>query len=89
MKTDKEIKIRDIAGERVAVRQGSYGTDMTKIVAFNPVAEWLWEQLTDKEFTKNDITNLLKDGFDLDKQTATRDAEAWVNQCLEVGIIKD
>lgn len=88
MKKDKEIKITDIAGERVAIRQGKYGTDMTKIIAFNPTAEWLWNQLADKDFSENDVICLLEEKFDLDSSIVVKDAKIWIEQCVNAGIIK-
>ena len=89
MRTDKEINIIDIAGERVAVRQGSYETDMTRIIAFNPMAEWLWNRFTDKDFTEDDVINILEQEYSLEKEIAVRDAKKWLTQCLETGIIKN
>lgn len=88
MKIDKEIKIKDIAGERVAIRQGAYGTDMTKIIAFNRAAEWLWSQLINKDFCENDVICLLEEKFALDKAVAIQDARGWIDQCTKAGIIK-
>jgi hypothetical protein len=88
MKIDKEIKITDIAGERVAIRQGKYGTDMTKVIAFNPTAEWLWSQLANRDLSENDVICLLEEKFGLDKATAAQDARKWIDQCVKAGIIK-
>lgn len=88
MRINKEIKIKDIAGERIALRQGSYGADMTNIIAFNPTAEWLWNKLANKDFSDTDIKTLLQEAFDLDEQTAARDAKKWIDQCFKADIIK-
>ena len=87
MRIKEEIKIKEIAGERVAIRQGSFGVDMTKIIAFNPTSEWLWNQLSGKDFTEDDIIGLLTKGFDLDKVTALQDAQKWIEQCVKAEII--
>ena len=87
MRIKEEIKIKEIAGERVAIRQGSFGVDMTKIIAFNPSAEWLWDQLSGKDFTEEDIVGLLTNGFDLDEVTAQQDAQKWIEQCVKAEII--
>lgn len=89
MKIDQEIKIKDIAGERVAIRQGSYGTNMTKIIAFNSMAEWLWNQFFEKDFSENDVIDLLENEYGLDRTIASHDAKKWLTQCIEAGIIKN
>lgn len=88
MKTKEDIKIKEIAGERVAIRQGSYEMDMTKIIAFNPSAHWLWNQLTGKEFTKEDVVRLLTETYGIDPATAANDADEWIRQCTEADIIE-
>lgn len=89
MKTKEEIKIKEIAGERVAIRQGSHGQDMTKIIAFNPVAEWLWNQLEGKTFTKDDVVHLLMNAYEIEQTTAEQDAEKWIKQCIDADIIEE
>lgn len=88
MKTKNDIRIKEIAGERVAIRQGNYGRDMTRIIAFNPVAEWLWQKLEGKDFTKEDIASLLTDTYPIDQDTAEKDARQWIVQCLDADIIE-
>ncbi|MDR1718169.1 MAG: PqqD family protein [Prevotella sp.] len=88
MRRKEDIKIKEIAGERVAIRQGSHGQDMTKIIAFNPVAEWLWNQLEGKNFTKEDVMDLLMGTYKIEQSTAEGDAERWINQCIEADIIE-
>ncbi|NDV78074.1 PqqD family protein [Dysgonomonas sp. 511] len=87
MRTKKEIVIKDIAGERVAIRQGRAGADLTKIIAFNPSAEWLWHQLSGKDFSEEDVIDLLMTEYSLDKTTATADAKKWLDQCIKAEII--
>ena len=87
MRIKEEIKIKEIAGERVAIRQGKFGVDMTKIIAFNSTAEWLWNQLSDKDFSEQDVILLLINAFDLNEVTAKQDAQKWIDQCVKAEII--
>ena len=89
MRIKEEIKIKEIAGERVAIRQGTFGADMTKIIAFNPTAEWLWEQLSGKNFSEEDIVGLFMNAFNLDEATAIQDARKWIEQCIKAEIIDE
>ena len=87
MRLNEEIKIKEIAGERVAIRQGKFGVDMTKIISFNMSAEWLWHELSGKDFVKEDVVALLKNSYDLDDATAEQDAQRWIEQCIKSEII--
>ena len=80
MKIKEEIKIRDIAGERVLIMQGRIGADMTKLISFNPTAEWLWNSLIDKDFTEENVVDLLIEQYDLDQDKAIKDAKLWIEQ---------
>ena len=82
MKIKKGLKIRNIAGEKVLIMQGRVGADMTKLVSFNHTAEWLWNCFIDKEFTEDDVINLLIEKYKIDSDTATSDARIWIEQLL-------
>ena len=82
MKIKKNLKIRSIAGEKVLIMQGQVGADMTKLISFNSTAEWLWDSLLEKEFTKDDVSRLLMDHYQIDSDVATKDACIWIEQLL-------
>ena len=82
MKIKEGLKIRDIAGEKVLIMQGRIGADMTKLVSFNASAEWLWNCLIEKEFTEEDVVGLLVEQYQIDKETAAKDARVWVEQLM-------
>jgi hypothetical protein len=87
MKIKPDIKIKEIAGERVAIMQGTADVDMTKVVSFNPTAEWLWNKLIGSDFSEDDVVQLIIDNFNLDAATATADAQRWIAQCVDAAII--
>jgi len=82
MKIKEGLKIRSIAGEKVMIMQGQAGADMTKLVSFNPTAEWLWESFNGKNFEEGDVVSLLIEQYRIDADTAAKDARAWVEQLL-------
>ena len=83
MKIKEGLEIRNIAGEKVLIMQGRYGADMTRVVSFNPTAEWLWEQLYGKTFAPEDVTRLLTERFQIDAETAEVDAKKWIDQLIQ------
>ena len=82
MRIKEGLKIRDIAGEKVLIMQGRAGADMTKLVSFNSTAEWLWDNLVDKEFDEGDVARLLMYQYKIDPDKATRDAGIWIEQLV-------
>ena len=80
MRIKKGLKIRSIAGENVLIMQGHVGVDMTKVASFNDTAKWLWDELYEKEFSLDDITQLLVAHFNIDAVVAKMDAGKWIEQ---------
>jgi hypothetical protein len=88
MQIKKGLRIKDIAGERVLIMQGHAGVDMTKVISFNATAEWLWNQLSDKEFVTEDVSNLLIERFHLDDVIAKKDAQNWIDSLLNCNALE-
>jgi len=80
MQIKKGLEIRNIAGEKVLIMQGRVGMDMTKVVSFNETAEWLWDNLHDRDFSQTDVIDLLVKRFHVDMETAEEDAKKWIEQ---------
>lgn len=89
MKIDSKVKVRDIAGEKVVIMQGHLGADLTRIVQLNGSSQWLLEQLSGREFEVADVVALLTSRYDVDEQTATTDAETWIEQLREHKMISE
>ena len=88
MQIKEGLEIRDIAGEKVLIMQGRYGVDMTKVVSFNPTAEWLWNQFYGKTFAPEDVTRLLIERFQIDAEKAEADAKKWMDKLIQCKAIE-
>ena len=88
MQIKEGLEIRNIAGEKVLIMQGSYGLDMTKVVSFNATSEWLWNTLYGRTFSPEDVTRLLTERFQVDAETAEADANKWIDQLLQCNAIE-
>ncbi|MBE6190437.1 MAG: PqqD family protein [Rikenellaceae bacterium] len=88
MKIAKQYKVREMAGEHIIVMPGRYGADMTRVVALNATSLYLWEELADREFTTDEVVALLTDRYEIDSETARRDAEKWIEQLSACGILE-
>jgi hypothetical protein len=88
MRIKKGLHIKDIAGERVLIMQGHTGVDMTKVVSFNTTAEWLWNQLSGREFEPEDVSNLLTERFNPDDATAKKDAQNWIDRLWDCNALE-
>ncbi|MBQ9472890.1 MAG: PqqD family protein [Bacteroidales bacterium] len=89
MKIDNTYKVRQVAGESLVLVQPRQGEEMTKVVALNETSVFLWDSLVDKDFVVDDAVALLLERYDVDRETATRDVERWVELMRGAGIIVD
>jgi hypothetical protein len=87
MKFIEGLKLKNIAGERVIFPPKTPDGESSKIVVFNESAEWLWKQISEKEFTEEEAACLLVEYFGLDKAMAIHDVRHWVKQCTDAGIM--
>ena len=88
MKFKKEYKVRSMAGENIVIMQGTAGSDMTRIISLNDSSLLLWNELQGKEFEVADVANILTSNYEIDADTAARDAQAWVGKLQECGLIE-
>ena len=88
MQIKKGLEIRQIAGEKVLIMQGSLGVDMTRIISFNETAEWLWNTFSGKTFSWEDVSRLLVERFGIDAETADADAKKWVDQLIQYNAVE-
>ena len=87
MKLNNKYILREIAGEKVIVKQGTHGVEMTKIISFNESAAALWENFTGKEFTAEDAAEFLQNRYGIDSDLASKDSQNWISKLVECGAI--
>ena len=87
MKIKAEYKVRSMAGENVVIMQGTAGSDMTRIISLNASSLLLWNELQGREFEVADVANILVEEYGIDRDTAERDAQKWIEKLAECGLI--
>ena len=87
MKISEKFKVREMAGEHIIVMPGTYGVDMTRVVSLNASSLYLWKALQGREFDVDEVARLLTERYEVDAETAERDAKAWVEQLRQCGIV--
>ena len=87
MKLSNNYILREIAGEKVVVKQGTHGMDMTKIISFNESAAALWENFCGKEFAAEDASNFLVERYGISADRASADAQLWICKLQDCGAL--
>lgn len=87
MRLSNKYILREIAGEKVIVIQGTHGVDMTKIISFNESAAALWENFCGKEFAAEDAAEFLVGRYGITAERATADVKLWIEKLDDCGAI--
>lgn len=87
MKHKKGFQLRTICDEHVMIAEGLENIDFSMLISMNETSAYLWEKTQDIDFTADTLTTLLLEEYDVDKETAQTDAQAVIQQWLEIGII--
>ena len=89
MKISEKFKVREMAGEHVIIMPGRVGADMTRILALNDSSLYLWETLRGRDFTTEEAAGLLTERYEVDADTARKDAGRWIASLAECGIVEE
>lgn len=86
MRINSRYKLRNLAGESVLFLQGEVDGETSKLMTFNEASVLLWNNFCNKDFETEDVVNFILSEYDIDEQTARKDAQEWVevlrNNCV-------
>lgn len=88
MKIKKGFTLREVCGEQIIVAEGRENIDFSKIISMNESSAYLWKGVQGTDFTENDLTNLLTKEYEVDQETAQKDAHSIATQWIEAGIVE-
>ena len=89
MKINEGFELRTVCGENVIVASGRKNIDFSKVISLNESAAYLWNAVIGKEFTCQDLADLLCKEYEVDAQTALNDVIQMVDSWKEVGLVSD
>ncbi len=89
MKIVEGFKLRPLGREFIIVGEGIAQVNFNKMISLNETAAYLWESLIGKEFSVEDMTRILLDRYDVDDQTAAKDAARLAQDWIETGLVTE
>lgn len=89
MKIKEGFKLRNICDTNVIVAQGLENINFSKIINLNDSAAWLWKQVENKEFTVEQLAALLVQHYEVDDETARKDAEELAASWIKAEIVTE
>lgn len=87
MKQKKGFNIRQICGQNMMVAEGLENIDYSNIISMNDTATFLWNSLKGRDFTVEDMADLLTGEYDVDRETALADSRALAEQWEKAEIV--
>ena len=90
MKAKKGFNLRSVCGELIIVAEGKENIDFSDIISMNESSAYLWKNIQHREcFTEEDLRDLLTQEYEVDDETALRDAKEIARKWKEAGITTD
>ena len=86
LKATSEVVLREIAGENLLIPVGQTALKIHGMITLSESGLLLWNRLQE-ECTEEDLVNALLAEYQVDRETATADVKAFVQQMREVGIL--
>ena len=86
MRIKKGFELRDVCGEHIIVAYGIENIDFNKVLSLNESATYLWKNVVDKDFDVETMASLLQQEYEVDAETAKRDAQTLLDEWTKVGL---
>lgn len=88
MKIKEGFVLREVCGEHIVTAEGLENINFNKLISLNETAAFLWKSLIGKEFTVEEMAQLLVDEWGIDMELALKDSENLCKAWEEAGIAK-
>ena len=88
MRIKEGFVLRRICGQHVVSGEGTANVNFSKLVSLNDSAAYLYKAVEGKEFTAESLADLLLKEYEVDRETALKDAETLCAQWKEIGIVE-
>lgn len=75
MRLRTDLTLRKIGDEYLIVEPGNGTTDLSNVYSLNTTAAWLWNELQGRDFTVEDVANILIEEYRIDPRTAYIDGD--------------
>lgn len=88
MRINSKLKVRTVVNEHVVLFPSNGSDKSTRILSLNSTSHYLWESLADKDFTCEDVADLLCAKYEVERDVALSDAQKWIDQLSQIGVLE-
>lgn len=89
MKLIEGLKMRKLGKDYIVIPEGVRLVNFNRMVSLNESAAYLWQNVEGKEFSVEDLKQLLLSKYGIDEGTAGEDAAKLVKAWQEAGLIAE
>lgn len=89
MRVKKGFILRTLCGEHIVVGEGLAQVNFNKMLTLNESAAYLWTAVCEKEFTLQDLTDLLTEKYDVTEERAAADAAKVAEVWIREGVVEE
>ena len=86
MKIKDGFVLREMCGEHIVAAEGLQNINFNKLISLNSTAAFLWKALEGKDFTTEQMAQLLVDEYGIDMELALTDSATLIKAWLDAGI---
>ena len=86
MKIKDGFVLREMCGEYIVAGEGLEHINFNKLISLNQTAAFLWKELIGKEFTQQEMAELLVGEYEIDMELALKDSESLCKAWIEAGV---
>jgi hypothetical protein len=88
MRTKKGFRLRELGGDYILIGESAELVNFNNIITFNEAAAYLWQNVQGKDFDVETLTQLHLYEYEVTEDIAREDAQATIDDWLEIGIIR-
>ena len=85
MKIKEGFVLREMCGEHIVAAEGLQHINFNKLISLNSTAAFLWEAVAEKEFTAEDMAELLVEEYGIDMELALNDSKKLMQSWIDAG----
>ena len=88
MKTVEGFRLRPLGAEFIVTSESIKQVNFNKMISLNESAAYLWREVEGRDFSVEDLADLLVARYEIDRETALKDSDAIAQKWLEAGIVE-
>lgn len=86
MKIKDGFLLRQFGEESIVVAVGEGSEDFNKLITLNSVGAFIFEKLSG-DITREELAQSLVDRYEVDRETAERDTDLFIEKLKEAGLL--